>query len=177
MDLAIVIVPGTALTTAERDELFAMCARAYGGDVRDQYDSFSEPLHVIGTIDGRLVTHALRVTRWLVPDGGEALRTAYVELVATDPPLQRHGYATRVMRAIMREMDGFDLAALAPSDDGLPLYRRLGWVSWEGPRFIRQGARLLPTPDEHVMIHRLLRSPELDIRSSLSAEWRRGELW
>ena len=177
MPLTIRILPAESLAAKDREQIFAMCARAYGEDVRASYETFAERMHVIGSIGDRIVTHALRVTRWLAPDGREPLRTAYIELVATDPLHQRRGYATQLMDAVVAESHDFDLAALAPSDEGLALYQRLGWVIWEGPLLIRRGSALIPTPGELVMIQRLPRSPKLDVHSSLSAEWREGEVW
>ena len=69
----------------------------------------------------------------------------------------------------------FDLGALCPA---IPLmYARLGWEFWCGPLFIRRADRLIPTPDEDVMILRLPRTPPLDLEAPLSVEWREGELW
>jgi GNAT superfamily N-acetyltransferase len=177
MELTIRIAPAEVLTAAERDAIFAMCARAYREDLRAGYEAFDEPVHVIGSVEGRVVTHALRTTRWLAPNGAAPLRTAYIELVATDPEFQRQGHARRIMKAVLAEAADFELAALCPSDDGQALYERLGWVAWEGPLLIRQEAGLIATPEERVLIHRLPRSPLLDTRTPLSAEWRGGELW
>ena len=69
----------------------------------------------------------------------------------------------------------FDLGALST---GIPaFYQRLGWLTWHGPLFIRTNGDLLATPEDTVMILRLPRTPPLDLRESLSAEWREGELW
>jgi aminoglycoside 2'-N-acetyltransferase I len=57
------------------------------------------------------------------------------------------------------------------------LYTRLGWERWRGPLFIRTAERLLATPGETVMIHRLATTPALSLDDSLSAEWREGDLW
>jgi hypothetical protein len=42
---------------------------------------------------------------------------------------------------------------------------------------IRDGAGLLPTPNETVMIHRLAVTPAFSLDDSLSVEWREGEVW
>jgi hypothetical protein len=57
------------------------------------------------------------------------------------------------------------------------MYARLGWEFWRGPLFIRRAGRLIPTPDEEVMILRLPKTPPLDLEAPLSVEWREGELW
>lgn len=123
------------------------------------------------------MSHAAWVTRWLAPGARAPLRTAYVEAVATDPAHQRRGYASAVLQRLIREVAGFDLAALCPSDEGQWLYGRLGWVPWLGPLSIRGGSGPIATPEESIMIHRLPGSPPLDLNDPLSAEWRPGELW
>jgi len=132
---------------------------------------------VLAVADGVIVSHALWITRWLAPAGGTPLRTAYVEAVATDPARQRRGFASAVLRRLVREVADFELAALCPSDDGQPLYARLGWETWTGPLSIRQGSTLIDTPDESIMIHRLRLTPPLRLSDSMSAEWRPGEVW
>jgi aminoglycoside 2'-N-acetyltransferase I len=134
-------------------------------------------VHVLALVDDLVVSHALWVTRWLAPGERSPLRTAYVEAVATDPAHQGRGFGSAVMRALVREVSDFELAALCPSDEGQSLYARLGWETWLGPLGIRQGSGLIETPDESIMIHRLPRSPQLDVRDPLSAEWRPGEWW
>jgi aminoglycoside 2'-N-acetyltransferase I len=79
------------------------------------------------------------------------------------------------MRHLAEQILDFDLGGLSPSDPGF--YARMGWESWRGPLAIRSAEGLLATPGEDVMILRLPRTPPLDLDSSLSAEWRSGELW
>jgi len=67
------------------------------------------------------------------------------------------------------------LAALYPENS--EFYARLGWELWQGDLFIRQDQQLIATPDDEVMIHRLVTTPNLSLADSLSAEWRIGELW
>jgi aminoglycoside 2'-N-acetyltransferase I len=169
--------PAAGLTARARDEILALCDRAYGEDLRDAIQSFQDPIHVFATVDDAIVSHALWITRWLAPGERTPLRTAYVEAVATDPAYQGRGFASAVMRKLLGEVAGFDLAALCPSDDGQLLYSRLGWETWAGRLSIRRGSELIATPDESIMIHRLPGSPPLNLNDPLSAEWRPGELW
>ena len=111
------------------------------------------------------------------PNDGALLRTAYVEAVATDPAHRGRGYASAVLQSLVRELGEFDLAALSPADEAQALYARLGWEPWRGPLFIRQPSGQVATSDETVMIHRLPRTPALDLGGTLSAEWRSGEVW
>ena len=154
-----------------------LCDRAYGEDLRPAFATFVEPVHVLAVVERTIVSHALWVTRWLEPAGSAPLRTAYVEAVATDPGYQHRGFASAVMRTLVSRVATFQLAALCPSDRGQALYRRLGWERWIGPLSIRQGAGVIETPEESVMIYRLPSSPPLDLAARMSAEWRPGELW
>jgi aminoglycoside 2'-N-acetyltransferase I len=171
------VVPAGALSRSARDEILALCRRAYGEDLRAALDSFEAPVHVLAIIDNAIVSHALWITRWLVPGERAPLRTAYVEAVATDPAFQRRGYASAVLQALIGEVEGFELAALCPSDEGQELYRRLGWEEWTGPLLIRKDEASVATPDEAIMIHRLPNSPPIHLNESMSAEWRPGEVW
>ena len=176
-DLKILVTSSAELSGQARDEILALCGRAYGEDLRAAFDGFAEPMHVLATVEGTIVSHALWVTRWLAPGGRAPLRTAYVEAVATDPVHEGRGLASAVMRTLVSRVATFRLAALCPSDRGRALYSRLGWETWLGPLAIRQGSDVLETPEESVMIYRLPWSPPLNLTEPLSAEWRPGESW
>jgi aminoglycoside 2'-N-acetyltransferase I len=171
------VIPSSTLSPEMLDQIFGLCDRAYGEDLRGIFGSFVDPVHVLATADGIVVSHALWITRWLAPGGRAPLRTAYVEAVATDPTRQRQGLASAVLRRLLREVEGFELAALCPSDDGQLLYARLGWETWTGPLSIRHGSSLIDTTDESIMIHRLPLTPALCLSDAMSAEWRPGEAW
>jgi aminoglycoside 2'-N-acetyltransferase I len=171
------VIPSTRLSRDMLDQILALCDRAYGEDLRETFRTFTDPVHVLAIADGIVVSHALWITRWLAPAGRPPLRTAYVEAVATDPARQRRGFAADVLRRLVREVAGFDLAALCPSDDGRLLYTRLGWETWTGPLSIRHGPTLIDTPDESIMVHRLPLTPPLRLSDAMSAEWRPGEVW
>lgn len=175
--LEIRTISGAALTRAERFGLIALCSRAYEEDIAPLWRTFERTSHVVGYFDGRPVSHALWVTRWLqVGAGSRLLRTAYVELVATDVPFRGRGFAAAIMARLAEEIQGFDLGALSPFS--VEYYVRLGWEQWRGPLFIRTAQGSVASPaDEEVMILRLEKTPPLDVFESLSAEWREGELW
>ena len=156
--------------------VLSLCARAFDEDVAPRFETFTKPTHVLGYDLGALVSHALRVTRWLQPEDLRPLSTAYVEMVATDPGHRRRGFATQVMRRLAKCIVDYELGALCPADPRL--YLKLGWRLWRGPLFIRRRAgSLIPTPQERVMILRLPKTPPLNLDAPLSAEWRPGELW
>lgn len=181
-ELQLTTVRGCDLTPGQRTAIVDLVVRAYEEDLASLFESFSDATHVLGTLHtapdgaGVLASHALWVTRWLQIGSGPLLRTAYVELVATDAAWRGRGYASTLMQRLAEEIRDFDIAALSPFS--VTYYARLGWERWLGPLLIRKEGELLPTPeDEEVMILRLPNTPPLDVRSELSVEWREGEVW
>jgi len=168
------VLPGLALTPAERTELIGLCTRAYEEDFSALFESFPTATHVVAVVNQRLVSHALWIEREL-DYNGVRLRSAYVEAVATEPALQRRGYGSAVLRALAQAITGYDVGVLSPSDPAY--YARLGWELWEGSLFVERDGKRYPTPDEAVMILRLPHTPPLDLRGTLTAPWREGEIW
>ena len=174
-ELKLEVIRDVHLTDAQISAIHALCNRAYEEDLTSLFATFTDVTHVLGHVERSIVSHAMWVTRWLQPGDGPGLRTAYIEMVATDPRYQRRGFATSIMKRIAEEISNFELGGLCPSKP--ELYEKLGWIFWRGPLFIRTPERLISTPDEKVMILRLPKTPTLDLGLSLSAEWRKGELW
>ena len=175
--LYIQVVASSLLSTQQKDEICQLCRRVYQEEFADFWANLPDSMHVLGYLDGELVTHAAWVLRWLQPAGQLPLRTAYVEAVATDLPQQRHGYATQVMQRLQAEIVDYELGGLSENPDVRHWYARLGWESWQGPLSIRSEQGILPTPQDHCMILRLPKTPFLQLNLGLSAEWRPGELW
>ena len=153
-------------------ELRELCDLAYGAPV---FETLGGGEHLFGQRNGRVVCHAMWITRWLQPHGLPPVQTAYVELVATHPDHRTRGYATALMKRLAVEIANEALGALSPATE--PLYARLGWRVWHGPLFVRIDGRLVPTPNEQVMVLRLARTPPLDLAAPLSIEWRPGDVW
>ena len=174
-NLRLEVVRADELTPDLLPSVHALCNRAYEEDLKPIFATFMDATHVLGFWGSTLVSHAMWVTRWLQPGDGPRLRTAYVEMVATEPHLQKRGFATAVMGRLTSAISEYDLGGLCPAEP--QLYARLGWISWRGPLFIRSPERLIPTPNESVMILQLPKSPSLNLDQPLSAEWREGELW
>lgn len=173
---SIVIVESSRIAEPTLQEIRDLCTEAYAEDFSHAFELLGPGVHVIGRLDGLIVSHAMWVDRELRVGNGATLRTAYVEAVATRPAFQRRGFGTEMLRRLANEIRGYDLGALSPSDERF--YARLGWEPWRGPLFIRTATGLEATPDERVMILRLEKTPDgLDLDASLSAEWRPGELW
>ncbi len=176
-DVIIHVIARQALTP---NQLFAaqrLCSEVYEEPLGPLEPWADEAVHVMAFLDGLLVSHALWVERILQPGGLPSLRTAYVEAVATLVAYQQRGIGTAVMQRLQSEIRGYDLAGLSENPDFRGWYQRLGWESWQGPLLIRMEMGVLPTPDDHCMVLRLPKTPQLDLTASLSAEWRTGELW
>jgi aminoglycoside 2'-N-acetyltransferase I len=174
-NLKVEILHADQLTSGQLAEIHALCNRAYEADLEPLFRTFADATHVIGMWGSSMVSHAMWVTRWLQPGNQTPLRTAYVEMVATEPQFQGRGFATAVMRRLASAIHDFELGGLSPAEP--MLYTRLGWVFWQGPLFIRSQDGLISTPDGSLMILRLPKTPPLDLTLPLSAEWREGELW
>jgi len=57
-------------------------------------------------------------------------------------------------------------------------YERLGWDLWRGPLAGRGENGLIPTPDQRgVMVHRLPRTPALDLETLLTIEPQPNRIW
>jgi aminoglycoside 2'-N-acetyltransferase I len=174
-ELKLEVIRDIHLTDEQRSAIHALCNRAYEEDLTSLFNTFTDTTYVLGYVGQSIVSHAMWVTRWLQPGNGPYLRTAYVEMVATDPYFQRRGFATSLMKRLVAEISEFELGGLYPAEP--ELYAKLGWVFWRGPLFIRKSGKFIPTPDEKVMILRLPKTPTLDLSLPLSAEWREGEVW
>ncbi len=170
------VVAGKDLTPEEREGVIALCNLAYDEDMGSIIDQFVDPVHVLGFYQGILVCHALWITRYLQQEGSRPLRTAYVEAVATHPKYRCRGFASAIMKRVIEEIQGFDIAGLAPFSVGY--YARLGWELWRGTMYERKDTGLVASPpDEHVMVYRLSKTPDLDLDAPISVEWREGEVW
>lgn len=134
--------------------------------------------HVLLEVGGAIVSHASVVER-ILESGEHAMRTGYVEAVATWPEQQGNGYATEVMGAVARVLDErYELGAL---DTGLTrFYERLGWEVWRGRTTVRTDRGMIGTPEEDglVMVRRTPTTPsDLDLDAPISCDWRPGDVW
>ena len=176
MSLAVDVIESRTILASTLQEVISLCTEAYAEDFSHAFELLGPGVHVVGRLNDRIVSHAMWVDRALQVGHGATLRAAYVAAVATRPAFQRRGFGTELLRRLANEISNYDLGALSPSDERY--YARLGWEPWRGPLFIRTATGLEATPDEGVMILRLEKTPaDLDLDSSLSAEWRPGELW
>ena len=92
------------VSTSGLEAIYWCCNQAYRRDLLPLFKTFNDPTHVLGYNSNSFVSHAMWVTRWLQPGDGTSLRTAYVEMVATDPEYQGRGFATKIIRRLMEEI-------------------------------------------------------------------------
>ena len=174
-NLKVEVLHADQLASEQIAEIHALCHRAYHADLESLFQTFTDATHVIGWWGSAMVSHAMWVTRWLQISDQPPLRTAYIEMVATEPQYQGRGFASALMQRLASAIHDFELGGLSPAEP--MLYTKLGWVFWQGPLFIRTKDGLLPTPEEQIMILPMPKTPPLDLTLPMSAEWREGELW
>jgi aminoglycoside 2'-N-acetyltransferase I len=174
------VVPSAGLSTAEWAELTDLCVAAFDEPWDGYWESIGPGVHVLAEEPGPgIVAHAAIVDRLLYPGDG-VLRAGYVEAVAVLPERQRQGLGTQVIEVIDRMVDeGYELGALGTGSH--EFYARLGWVTWQGPTWIRErDGRLVRSTDEdgNIMVRRTPATPvELDFSTPIAVDWRPGEVW
>jgi aminoglycoside 2'-N-acetyltransferase I len=174
------VLPSAALSGPEWATLTDLCVTAFNEPWDDYWDSIGPGVHVLAEQEGRgIVAHAAIVDRLLYP-GEATLRAGYVEAVAVWPDLQRSGLGTQVIEVIDRMLDEqYELGGLGTGSHDF--YRRLGWVIWEGPTWIRERSGLLqrsPDEDGDIMVRLTPSTPAgLDLTAPIAVDWRSGEVW
>ena len=171
------------LSPAELAEIRALMDVAFGDDPEEAFtdDDWAHALgglHVLVEVDGRIVAHAALVERE-IRVGGRALRTGYVEAVATAPERQGEGFGSRAMAVIGAEIQArFELGVLGTG--AFHFYERLGWRRWRGPSQVRLPDGALersPEDDGFLMVLETPRSGGLDDRAPIECDWRPGDAW
>ena len=175
MSFELVTVSSDEITPEQTAEVITLCSDVFRMDYAFYMALGLCRVHVLGYLDGLLVSHALWLERQLRIGGGPWLNAAYVEGVATHPDTRRRGYGSAVMRRLQQEIASCDLGALSPSRP--EWYERLGWERWQGPLWIQKDGETQGTSDECVLIYRTPATGALDLSASLTAPWRPFELW
>src|SRR5512132_993622 len=93
-NLKIEVLHASQVAPEHLSAIHALCNRAYQADLEPLFRTFTDATHVLGWWGTAIVSHAMWVTRWLQPSNQPPLRTAYVEMVATEPEYQQRGFAT-----------------------------------------------------------------------------------
>jgi aminoglycoside 2'-N-acetyltransferase I len=171
-------LPTADLTPEGRQELRALLDASFDDD--DEHFSDEDwghalgGLHVLARRDGVLVGHAAVVGRQLLA-GERTLRTGYVEAVAVAAHARRQGIAGALMAEVERLVrGGFELGALAASEDGAALYDARGWTRWTGPLRCLTPGGVVDGDDSWVYV---LPVEPVDPAEVLVCDWRRGSLW
>ena len=170
------------LTAAERAAIRELLVTAFGPDEDERFgdDDWEHALggvHFVLDLDGVIVSHASVVERELHV-GGRPLRTGYVEAVGTAVERQGAGFGSLVMADVSAHIrDGFELGALGTGRHHF--YERLGWLTWQGPAFVRtpDGPRRTPDEEGYILVLTTPTSPPLDLTQTISCDWRPGDVW
>lgn len=164
------------LTATRVDQVRSLLAAAFGGDFDDH-----DWQHALGGVHFLLlegtepIAHAALVERRL-EIGERAIRTGYVEAVATAPPHQGLGHGTAVMRRVTELIRaGYRLGALSTSEHAF--YERLGWERWQGPTYVRTAGGLVRTPDEDEGVMVLRVDGVLEAALPIVCRERAGDDW
>ena len=174
------VVPSAEIAKPDWSTLTDLCVAAFNEPWDDYWESIGPGVHVIAENEERgIVAHAAIVDRLLYP-AESTLHAGYVEAVAVWPQLQHRGLGTRVMEAIDAMIDeGYELGALGTGSHAF--YARLGWVTWQGPTWIRErdGSRhRSATEDGGIMVRTTpMTPPDLDLAAPIAVDWRPGEVW
>ncbi|MGH2758654.1 MAG: GNAT family N-acetyltransferase [Actinomycetota bacterium] len=178
MDLNVLTLPTEELTAALRESVIQVCIAAHDNAEFRKLFSFipSGGRHFLGCRGAEVVSHAVVTTRWVQPEGERALKTAFVDAVATLPEHQGRGCGGAVMRRLAEDIVDFEIGCL--QTDRPSFYERLGWEVWLGPLAGRTEDGPQPTPDQRgVMVLRLPQTPPLDLERGLSIERQPGRIW
>jgi len=170
------------LTPSEATATRALMAVAFGSDEEERFsdDDWQHALggvHFVLELDREIVAHAAVVERE-IHVGRHALRTGYVEAVATAPARQGLGLGSIVMTDVTEYVrEGFELGGLGTGRQSF--YGRLGWRIWAGPSSVRTADGDQPTPDDDgsIMVLTTPTTPPLDPAAPISCEWRPGDAW
>jgi aminoglycoside 2'-N-acetyltransferase I len=170
------------LTRAETQSIRALMDAAFGADEDERFtdDDWQHALggiHFVLELDGEIVAHAAVVERE-IHLGGHALRTGYVEAVATSPERQGNGLGSIVMTDVTDHIrESFALGGLGTGRQSF--YRRLGWQVWAGPSSVRttDGEKATPDEDGSIMVLATPSSPPFDPTAPISCAWRPGDAW
>jgi aminoglycoside 2'-N-acetyltransferase I len=172
------LLAGAEAPTALLAEVRTLLDEAFRGSFSD--DDWAHALggrHVVVLDDGAVVAHAAVVPR-AIDVAGRPLRTGYVEAVASRPDRQGEGLGSAAMAAVAGLVRAeHEMGALSSSSWGF--YARLGWERWQGPTYVRSGARTVRTEDEDdgVMVLRFGPSAGVDLSAPISCESRPGDDW
>ncbi|BBZ79080.1 aminoglycoside 2'-N-acetyltransferase [Mycolicibacterium anyangense] len=163
-----------------RRDAHLMVTEAFGGFAEFTDSDWEHALggmHAVIVHRGALIAHAAVVQRQLLYQG-TALRCGYVEGVAVREDWRGQGLGHALMDAIEQVIRGaYQLGALSASPAGEKIYRRRGWLPWQGPTSVLAPAGRTRTPDDDGSIFVLPVEVGMDPAAELSCDWRDGDVW
>ena len=170
------------LTARDTRAIRALLEAAFGDDPDerfrdDDWDHALGGVHYVLDDGEEIVGHAALVERE-IHVAGRALRTGYVEAVATVPERQGRGLGSWIMTEVAADVRArFELGALGTARH--TFYERLGWLRWRGPSAVRgpMGERRTPDEDGYILVLPTPSSPPLDLDAPISCDWRAGDVW
>lgn len=168
----------SALSAAELGALRGLLEEVFPDDLTDHdVEHALGGMHALVTEGPALIAHGSVVMRRLL-HGGRSLRTGYVEAVAVRPDRRRRGHGAAVMRALEQVVHGgYELGALASTDEAFPFYAGRGWQPWTGTASVLAPGGSARTPGEEDGLLVLPVSVELDPAGDLACDWREGDVW
>jgi aminoglycoside 2'-N-acetyltransferase I len=174
----LVVVPDADLDDEVRQASRALVFEAFGDRfTRDDWDHATGGWRIVLLDGSAVVAHAAVVPRRLMV-GRSPVAAGYVEAVATRRELQGTGAGSAVMAAVAGVIGSeFELGALSTSRTSF--YARLGWESWRGPSYVRNGSVVLRTAEEDagLMVLRFGELADVDLTSSITCDSRAGDDW
>jgi aminoglycoside 2'-N-acetyltransferase I len=164
-------VPADVLAAARK-----LVADAFDGDFTEQdWEHSLGGMHATAWVDDELVGHAAVVQRRML-HGGRALRCGYVEGVGVRADHRRRGCASALMAEMERVVrGGYDLGALAATEQGVPLYVGRGWQRWRGTTWTLTPDGRAHAEDDSVYVWPL--AVPLDLAGELVCDYRDGDPW
>ena len=107
---------------------------AHVGWTDEDWEHVLGGMHALAWSGPELIGHVAVVQRRLLL-GGRTLRTGYVEGLAVREDHRRQGHASALLDVAERTIRGaYELGALSPTDEAVPLYDGRGWLRWRGAR-------------------------------------------
>ncbi|MFF8811139.1 GNAT family N-acetyltransferase [Streptomyces pactum] len=151
---------------------------AFEGDFSDEdWDHTLGGMHALLWDGDELVAHAALVQRRLL-HGGRALRTGYVEGVATRADRRRRGYGSAVMGALDPVLRGaYELGALSAAEEAAALYASLGWQRWQGATSVLAPGGVERTEEDDDSTFVMPLTVPVDLTGELICDWRDGDVW
>jgi aminoglycoside 2'-N-acetyltransferase I len=169
--------------TSDLDEATLTAARAlldivFCGELEESdWEHGLGGVHALVYEGSELVGHASVIQRRML-HGGRALRTGYVEGVGVHSAHRRRGRAGAMLAALESVIrSAYDVGVLAATDMAAPFYVGRGWRLWEGPLYALTPSGVVRTPEEEGAVYVLPVAAALDLRGSLTCDWRDGDVW